>query len=85
MKGLYSLYLAIFIKGDEGLEIDEIFAKEIKVKQKYNTKVNKDYFKKKKFQQWGAKQKNGSIPILEDDLDIMEREDIFDTMDGYMI
>lgn len=38
--------------------------------------MNKEYFKKKKFQQWGSitNHKNNE-PILIDDIDIMERDD----------
>ena len=52
---------------------------ELKRKRRYNTEVNDRYFKKHKLQQWGSR-RWGGIPILIDDLDIMERIDIFDTM-----
>ena len=46
---------------------------------KYNTKVNNRYFKRHRLQQWGSR-RCGYIPLLEDDMDIMERIDIFDTV-----
>ena len=52
---------------------------ELKRKQRYNTKVNNRYFKRHRLQQWGSQQQE-DIPLLEDDMDIMERIDIFDTI-----
>ena len=53
--------------------------KKLKAKIDYNTKVNNRYFKRHRLQQWGSR-RCGYIPLLEDDLDIMERIDIFDTV-----
>ena len=58
----------------------EKISTELKRKRRYNTEVNDRYFKKHKLQQWGTSRRWGVIPILIDDLDIMERIDIFDTM-----
>ena len=57
----------------------EKISTELKRKRRYNTEVNDRYFKRHRLQQWGSR-RCGYIPILEDDLDIMERIDIFDTI-----
>ena len=61
------------------VEIKKEYSNVLKQKQRYNTKVNNRYFRRHRLQQWGSR-RCGAIPILEDDLDIMERIDIFDTV-----
>ena len=51
------------------------FTRRPTAQMKHNTKVNNKYFKKKKLQQWGS-QPMSYIPVLIDDLDIMEQLDI---------
>ena len=62
-----------------------LVTKRLKAKIDYNTKINNGYFKRKKLQQWGSQQRS-YIPVLIDDLDIMEQLDIiFDKLDEFMI
>ena len=66
------------MKGGYQVASENEYPTELKHKRRYNTRVNNRYFRRHKIQQWGSRP-SGSIPLLEDDLDIMERIDIFDT------
>ena len=67
------------MKGGYQVAIENEYSKELKRKRRYNTKVNNRHFKRHRLQQWGSR-RCGYIPLLEDDMDIMERIDIFDTI-----